>query len=285
MTRTAPFFRLLKDRSGNTLIISALTLTSLVGAVGLGTDTVQWDLWKRQLQREADSAAIAGAQANYLGASGTDAATTELHRYNYITLTKTPTIEVGPTSGPYAGNSLAVRVVVQSSRSLPFSSIFLTNAPVIIAQATAAATNLGTYCVVSLENTTATGITFQGSASANLGCGIATNSQGTSAVYAGGASTVNASPVAAVGAIPASSSYASGTTLQPYSSPQADPFASLPPPVVPSGCNSPLQVQPNRTAHVTNPTGTACFSGMDIKGTVTFDPGVYYINGGSFNAG
>ncbi|MDE2303609.1 MAG: hypothetical protein KGK11_13730, partial [Sphingomonadales bacterium] len=47
----------------------------------------------------------------------------------------------------------------------------------------------------------------------------------------------------------------------------------------------PLQVQPNRTAHVTNPTGTACFSGMDIKGTVTFDPGVYYINGGSFNAG
>ena len=36
---------------------------------------------------------------------------------------------------------------------------------------------------------------------------------------------------------------------------------------------------------MTNTTGTACFSGMDIKGTVTFDPGVYYIDGGSFNLG
>src|ERR1700760_671317 len=54
------FKRVLKDRRGNTLAIAAAALPMIIGCAGLATDTIQWTLWKRQLQRAADSAAIAG---------------------------------------------------------------------------------------------------------------------------------------------------------------------------------------------------------------------------------
>src|SRR5437762_5356851 len=54
------FRRLLKDRRGNALVIAAACLPLFIGAAGLATDTIQWTLWRRQLQRAADSAAISG---------------------------------------------------------------------------------------------------------------------------------------------------------------------------------------------------------------------------------
>ena len=52
--------KLVGDRRGNVLAIAAACLPLVVGAAGLATDTIQWTMWKRQLQRAADSAAIAG---------------------------------------------------------------------------------------------------------------------------------------------------------------------------------------------------------------------------------
>ncbi len=52
--------RLREDRRGNVLAIVGAALPLLVGAAGLATDTIEWVLWKRQLQRAADSAALAG---------------------------------------------------------------------------------------------------------------------------------------------------------------------------------------------------------------------------------
>ena len=54
------FKRLWNDKRGNVLIIAGAALPLLIGSAGLATDTIQWTLWKRQLQRAADSAAIAG---------------------------------------------------------------------------------------------------------------------------------------------------------------------------------------------------------------------------------
>ena len=55
------------DKRGNALIIAAAALPLLIGSAGLATDTIQWALWKRQLQRAADSAArlnVAGPPCN-----------------------------------------------------------------------------------------------------------------------------------------------------------------------------------------------------------------------------
>ncbi len=54
------FGKLWRNKRGNALAIAAACLPLFVGAAGLATDTIQWTLWKRQLQRAADSAAIAG---------------------------------------------------------------------------------------------------------------------------------------------------------------------------------------------------------------------------------
>ena len=54
------FKKLWHDKRGNALVIAGAALPLVVGSAGLASDTIQWTLWKRQLQRAADSAAIAG---------------------------------------------------------------------------------------------------------------------------------------------------------------------------------------------------------------------------------
>lgn len=279
---------LVKDRSASAAVLSAFSVLGLVGGAGLATDTIQWTLTKRQLQRMADSGALAGAFAAAKGGSANSSAQSELNRYtatNMIALNGT-TIESPPTSGSYSGNGKAVRVVVNANNALPFSSMFMTQTPNIQGSATAAAVGFGTYCVVSLESTTSTGVTFQGSSTVNLGCGVTTNSQGSTAVYAGGSSTITASPVSAVGVVPAANNYATGTTLNSYSIAQPDPYSGI---GLPTGysCSNQLSIGSNQTKTVqNNGGGVQCYRGMDLKGTVTFDPGIYVIDGstgGSLN--
>ena len=278
--------RLRRDRAGNILIITALSMPVVIGAGGLATDTVQWTVWQRQIQRQADSAALAGAYARSQDAGVVAAATADINRHSFVALLGSPTIENAPTTGAYAGNMDAVRVVLKTQRSLPFSSLFLSSAPILTVEATAAVLQNGNYCVISLERTPAAGITIDGNATVNMGCGMSTNSSSTAAVTAGGSSNVYATPISAVGGLPASSHYASGTVLLPYSVPQADPFESLPEPVLPTPCSPKLSVNPTETRNVVpDSTGVGCFRGMDLKGTVHFDPGVYYIDGGEFSAG
>ncbi|NYI23330.1 pilus assembly protein TadG-related protein [Sphingobium indicum] len=264
-------------------MMAAASMPLLVGAAGLATDTVQWTLWKRQIQRQADSAALAGAYAVAQGFNASDSATADISRMALVALTQTPTIENAPTSGPFAGNAQAVRVVLQTSAELPFSKILGVKAPVIYGEATAAVVGSGDYCVVSLEKTSTVGITLQGNATVNLGCGIVTNSRASNAVYAGGSSTVAATPVAAVGGLTSSSNYATGTTLLPYSIPVQDPFAGLPTPTAANftGCNQKLSAKSGETQSYS----PGCYNNVDIKGTVNLEKGVYYIDATSFDVG
>lgn len=267
------------------MFIATLSLPILIGAGGLATDTIQWTLWQKEMQRQADSAALAGAFARAQGADPIANATTDINRYSFVTLSAAPTVENAPTTGSYAGDANAVRVVLQTSRKLPFSSLFLASPPTLRAEATAAVVSNGNYCVIAFENMATAGVIMQGNATVNMGCGIATNSTASNAVVAGGSSSVYATPVSAVGGLQSSSNYASGTVLQPHSINQQDPFAALPTPVVPPGCANQLNVAPNATLNVANPTGVACYRGMNIKGAVTFAPGIYIIDGNAFSAG
>jgi uncharacterized membrane protein len=56
--------RLLQSERGNVIVLGATTLPMVIGAAAIGIDTIQLSLWKRQLQRAADSAAMAGAHAD-----------------------------------------------------------------------------------------------------------------------------------------------------------------------------------------------------------------------------
>jgi len=284
---------LLRSDRGNVMVVAAACMPLIIGAAAIGVDTIQLTLAKRQLQRAADSAALAGAYALVQSKSASAAVDRDLTLNNTnITLSTPRVVENAPTTGSYAGNTKAVRVVLTASRTTPFMAFFNRSSTTVSVEATAAYVYQGQFCMVSLDNQNTTGITFSGSTTVNLGCGVATNSTSSAAVSAGGSSTIIASPIAAVGGVPSSSSYASGTVLLPYSPQQADPYATLPrTPSPPASCTSVSLDSKNNnpndlsTKYAGN-SGPFCVTGgVDIKGTTTLAPGTYYIDGGTFSMG
>src|SRR3954465_9466718 len=93
------FFRkLFKNKRGNTLAIAGACLPLIVGAAGLASDTIQWTLWKRQLQRAADSGALSGVYTRIQTDTQTEveAAVTHdisLNLHTWMALHASPTIE------------------------------------------------------------------------------------------------------------------------------------------------------------------------------------------------
>jgi Flp pilus assembly protein TadG len=295
--------RLCRDRRGNALVIAGAALPLLVGSAGLATDTIQWALWKRQLQRAADSAAMAGVYAKVSGQTLDDCSNVpdatydkpiayDVKQNNFVGIATACTAQNSPSSGPYSSDPHAVRVTVSVQKALSFSSMFMSSPPTISATATATIIPGGEYCVVSLENTATTGITATGSATVNMGCGMITNSTSMSAAIATGSSTVTASPIAAVGGISASNNWGAGTTLQPFTMAQEDPFANVNPPT-PTNCQkfSDWVGNTNKPGGVVNLAtpgspvtagGTYCLkeSGgtLDIQADVTLPKGTYVLD-------
>ena len=244
--------KLWRDHRGNALVIAGAALPLIVGSAGLASDTIQWTLWKRQLQRTADSAAEAGAYAKVAGVtldncSNVDTATYaspigyDVHKNSHLPQTPNCSATNPPATGGYTADTNAVRVTVSMQRTLSFSGMFMTATPTITATSTATIVPSGKYCVISLEAGNTTGIDATGSTNVNLGCGMITNSTSMSAAVATGSSNVYASPIAAVGGIPSSTHWA-GATLQPFTIAQADPFGNVALPT-PTGCTQ-LSEQP-----------------------------------------
>jgi len=273
-----------RDRRGNALVIAAAALPLVLGSAGLASDTIEWALWKRQLQRAADSAAMAGvhtiAQDEGSRTNVLPAVDRDLAINNHVGIT-TVRVAGQPTTGSYTADPYAVRVTLAVQKALSFSSFFLSAAPTITASATATIVPSGNYCVVSLINTAATGITATGNSTVNLGCGMITNSTSMTSAIATGSTNVTASPIAAVGGIAASNNWGAGTVLEPFSDDMADPYADVPPPTFPTGnCQN---VNVNSNATVTLDPG--CYGNMTLNGDVTLNPGVYVLDGGSLSIG
>jgi Flp pilus assembly protein TadG len=288
--------RLRRNERGNVLILAGFAMPLIIGSTGLAVDTVQWALTKRQLQRAADSAALAGVYAAVQGASQTAAqavdyelniAGTNPENRNSTGLTLTA---ANRTISYPAGASWTnpVRVVLTHNQIPAFSSMFIPQLT-ISAGATAATIRTGVYCVVSLVNTNATGITATGNGDLNLGCGMITNSTSLTAAIATGSSSVHASPVAAVGAVPASNNW-NGAELLPFTVKQDDPFAGITPPTV-SPCKgnaNKLDVPNNGNVDRTTidtAGSVVCVSDMSVDGTLKLQAATYYIDGGNFDLG
>jgi Flp pilus assembly protein TadG len=269
------FLRIIwQDKRGNALIIAGAALPILVGAAGLGTDTVQWVLWKRELQRAADTAALAGAYAQMqTGESVTQAVGAHLTDNNHTgiaLLSGYPDIAYpADVEGSY---SKAVKVTLAMQKTLGFSSLFLSTPPTITATATAALVNDGSYCVVALNGSSSPSITVGGSSSINMGCGAISNSTSpTAAVTTNGASyNFTADPVAGVGGMPDSINGA--TEIQEHHVAMPDPYAGKYSTTPTSNCNN--KINGNKTTF-----SPGCYNDFKFTGntTYTLNPGTYYL--------
>jgi hypothetical protein len=291
--------RLWKDRRGNALIIAGAALPLVIGSAGLATDTIQWATWKRQLQRAADSGALAGVYAQAQSQTPSTAVAHDLEENWCVNSAECKDAllagypQVTTPANP-SGYIYTTKVVVAAKRTLGFSSLFMSAAPTITASATAAMIPEGEYCLVALART-GPAITLGGSSSANLGCGAISNSSDpTSAVGVNGnAYSFIADPVAAVGGMPATINGA--TDLQPYHTAMPDPYEGKYPTDIPPGMNCNGANSGQNSYSVTTGTGqdrvttthlrgNACYSNWNMGGgTVYLDPGVYYLNNTSIS--
>ena len=267
-----------KDRRGNALLIAGAALPLLIGAAGLGTDTVQWVLWKRELQRAADSGALGGAYAQLQSASVSTAVSAHITDNNHtgIALLTAPVITYpADVAGKY---SSAVKVSLSMRRTLGFSSLFLSTAPTITADATAALVNSGSYCVVALNKTTDSSITIGGSSNINMGCGAISNSTSPDAAVGTNGASYNftATPVAGVGGMP--SSINGATDIQSHHVAMPDPYAGKYSTTPTSNCNK--QINGGNT----NLT-PGCYKSFKFTGNATYNlaAGVYYLDGTNFD--
>lgn len=284
------FRRLWSDKRGNALIIAGAALPLLAGAAGLATDTIQWALWKRQLQRAADSAALAGVydRIAHDGSTGnvTVAVDYDLDKNDHTNITLLGAPEVDFPTGTNWTNPVRVKLALQ--KKLGFSSLFLSSPPVITTRATAATVATGVYCVVSLMDTSDTGIRATGDGDINLGCGMITNSTSLTAAIATGASDVNATPVAAVGDIQDSANWG-GAELLPFTVKQADPYEDVDVPTFSAckGNTNKIKLNPgNILDRTTDAAGSVqCVSDIDVNGTLVLGSATYVIDGGNFSAG
>ena len=300
------FKKLWRDKRGNALVMAGAALPLVLGSAGLASDTIEWALWKRQLQRAADSAATAGVYA-IVGDEGarTNVATAvdkDLSYNNHVAYAYTKTVG-SPTSGTYATDPRAVSVQLSVQKKLSFSGMFMNFTPTITASAIATVVPSGDYCVISLEDQSVTGIDATGSTNVDLGCGMITNSVSMSAAVATGSSSVKASPIAAVGGIPASTHWASGTQLMPFTMAQEDPYAAINAPASTTFPSGNCTQFPNDNPHDVHAAsywvagtysamtgasaGAMCFRGdISIQGSVTFPAGsVIVLDGGSLSVG
>ncbi|TFI58343.1 hypothetical protein E2493_10170 [Sphingomonas parva] len=287
---------LLRSDRGNVLLIGAAAMPLLMASAGLAIDSIQLSFWKRQLQRAADSGAIAGAHALAQDAPADTALSNDLdeHLQLDLELNEKPVLKSHRIEdGSFAGNTFsplkcgargvpncwqAARVTLVSERTVPFMSMFTRSSSTLRAEGTAALVGNGQFCMVSLYNGTDPGIIARGNPDLTLGCGIATNSRGTNAVDVGGAASVTANPVAAVGGITGGRWFKGNTTLQPYGSPVKDPFAKVPNPTVPSTCSTAPLVVPNGVTKTIEQGEQNCFAGADIKGTLIIKSDKFYVN-------
>lgn len=286
------FKRLWNDERGNMLVISGVALPLLIGAAGLANDTIQWALWKRELQRAADSAAIAGVYDRVQADGSTEhissAVNRDLKLNNHVGMALVsgyPTISYPADSGT---DTDQVKVTLAVQKYLSFSGMFMSKPPLIKASAIAASVpGTDKYCVVSLEDTTATGIEGSGNANVEFSCGMITNSVSTNAATAKGSSYIKATTIAASGGIQESSNW-DVDKYNPYTPAQDDPYADLSPETSEtSECNSSpkgVLTGGGQTIDLA-PSGKpiACYSSITVNSgkSLTLKNGLFLVDGGN----
>jgi Flp pilus assembly protein TadG len=288
-----------RDERGNAIMLTALALPFVVAAAGIGVHTAQLALNKRQLQREADSAAMAGAYSLYQSQTNTVATAQSNKALTQNALVSNVTSTITPGSYTSGGTtytqSMYVRLV--ATKPTPFMGLFGSPTAQVVAEARAAVVPDGTVCFRALVTGNTTGVTFAGNSNVNLGCGVGTNSSAGTAVNVNGSPSVTASPIVAMGGIPSSSAYASGTVLMANHSQLNDPFASSSlTPSTSTVSNGACKNGSNwRTIDISSgttvdsssgsPYAPGCYGTINVQGTLTLQPGTYYLADGSNNAG
>jgi Flp pilus assembly protein TadG len=277
----AVFVRFRHDRSGNVATLLGLTLPILLGFAGFGTEVGLWYQKHRKMQGATDSAAISAAIRYSDKPTITAEAQAVAASFGFVAGANGVTIEVNrpPVSGSYTTSAGAVEVILQEPQQRLFSALFIEGSFPIRTRSVALG-DAGPGCVLALNPTANAAATTVGNSAVNLiNCSLYDNSAHGTALTLTGASSVNALSVGVVGGISGASRITATNGIMTGIRPVADPYADSSFPAF-TGCDYTAFRAP-KTGTI-NP-GVYC-NGMTFDGgaNVTLNPGIYYVDRGSF---
>lgn len=290
-----------RHEAGTVAVLAAILFPIMIGGMGLGAETGYWYLTQRKLQHAADVSAYAGAVRRRAGDNTAQVTAAADHIAAASGVAKI-VVNNPPTSGVRAGDIDSVEVLISETQPLLFSSLFMAGPVTIKARAVAQflLDNKSVACVLALSTTAAGAATVSGSTVVNLqGCDIHSNSNAANSVLMSGSGTLTADCASAVGGVVATAhmTLANPNCPKAYVGAIADPYKTVAQPAntgpcAPNNVGHPTQITPPLTPTYMDPSRPGVASmrfcgGLTVKGEVTFQPGLYIIDGGTLtvNAG
>ncbi len=279
--------KFLRNENGQTLVLTALCMTAMLGFMALALDVGLLFRARRNMQTAADSAAIAGAQDYMWNASTTTARTqaknaSTANGYTDGASGAVVTVNIPPTSGPNTGSAGFIEAIVSQPVSTVFMGMFSRSSVNVSARAVAATPSGGTACIW-LMAPSGPALDLQGKYIINApNCGIYVNSNTDDAMsVTGNAGTVNATFLNVVGnsslkhnTKPTSATMNAGT--------RKDPWGNLQGPDPATDCTAAntVTVSPVTAANLKSPVnGVVCFSATNatLSAGLTLPGGVIYV--------
>jgi len=193
---------------------------------------------------------------------------------------ETLTLNIPPTSGSMTGSSAAIEVIITTPLPLLLSSLIDETSKSAASRAVATA-GIGDGCLFALNPSESGAITVGGTADVELGCGVIANSSDSSAISVSGTACLTATAVSAAGGV-------SGDCVSPdpvVKAAQEDPLGAIPEPEY-SGCDVNKKTTISGTKDETLYPGVYCNDiQITTSGTVTFEPGLYILDGAGLHIG
>ena len=289
-TRVRPLTVRRAKQAGTIIFLLAVTLMSLMVFMGLAFDASYLYYYKRRMQTAADAGAIAGAQELLRGASGAVTASarqdTGLNRFTHGTDGVDVSVNNPPTSGPSAGNTSFVEVIISQPRPSWFMRLVGVNSSTVRARAVAGLVG-SDACVYTLNTDVSNpnnGFFANGTTNSKFACGIVSNAN----FRAVGGGCVD------VPAVGYSGDYVNASSSDPNCGPEGGTRAVPAVDPMKQGYSLPSTAPCDHTnyketaaATVTLTPGVYC-GGIDLGGTLemaTFMPGTYVLVGGGMRIG
>jgi hypothetical protein len=295
------------DQLGQAILIFTFGVTFLCGLLGLVVDVGYGYYIKQVAQAAVDSAAMSGAaMAQSLGGTCGNSVLCQSNTVCAANPTSPPVttfdtaclyarvngfpstgnqqviISAGtgsPPSSPGVTANYWITVTATQKPSLTFTRFLGANTASVSAQASSGLvlSKGAGGCIWVLDPISNSSFNEGGSGNVQANCGIFVNSTGASALNVAGSAVLNVSAIKVVGGTSLSNNSTVTPTPITRTTPVEDPFASLPAPSY-SACDH-MSLQPNGTVNLSP--GVYC-GGLKISAgsTITFNPGMYILNGG-----
>lgn len=278
--------RLFRDQSGVIAIGTAIMLPVLIGFAALGIEVTEWYAQDRSIQAAADdaalSAAVAYAEGNANGYTQEALSVASSNGFTNEVNGVQVSVNMPPTSGNNQGNTSAIQVNITAPVTPLLSAMFVS--PFNINGGGVAIVggpnNSSNGCVLALNSAATTGAVLNGTTSITLNkCAFDVNAtSATAALVMNGNASLTAENVNIGGGdqISNNATLHASDGVRLFQPPAMNPYAGR---QIPSfaGCDhSNLKLHQSTTLQP----GVYC-GGIDITGgTVTFSPGVYFLNQG-----